>query len=157
ANIHVRSLNTSGNSHFFTANDGRYTFNNLPDSPVEAQVHHQKHGTEYFYDIAVGRDNVDFQFGKGDKDGLQRMQQQQQRNANPRRTGAVLYGRVLDYKTNHVIEDYKVTPSYGGTVRPNPDVVGGFIIEGLLVGSPYQTIQITAPGYAPYDSGSLYV
>lgn len=155
-NLMARSIGVYGYGHARTAADGSYRLDNLPEVPVDIEIRHFKHGMEMFYDVEVGREGVDFKFGTGDKNGSKRHEKERERDKKET-TGITLHGKAVDYKSGIPVQDIKVVGTSRMDVTLDPDKPGEFTVDGLMISSPYQSIKIYAPGYAPYDSGSIYV
>ncbi len=128
--------------------NGRFQFDDLPIGTYRLELSGRTR--EFFDDIKTGQTDVVLKIGEGKTIDVEA------RSGYSNQTGATLHGRVIDYKTSQPITNF-IAVMARQQVKPDPDVKGGFIATGLNVGTPYQTVHITAPGYAPLDSDSIYV
>lgn len=141
--------------HVTPDDSGRFTIKDIPEGPVAVTIQSSS-PPNWFYDLPTGGEEVTLQQGKGATDSG--------RQIYTRRTGSIVrsdapvfYGTVVDDETSEPVTDFQVTASTGVEWKRNPEKPGEFTAVGLRAQNIYQYLQVKAPGYTPYDSGTIHI
>lgn len=139
----------------FPDESGRFTIEGIPEGPVAVTIQSSS-PPNWFYDLPTGGEEVTLQKGQGVTDSG--------RQFFTRRSGSIVrsdapvfYGTVVDDETSEPVTNFQVTASAGVEWKRNPEKPGEFTAVGLRAQNIYQYLQVKAPGYTPYDSGTIHI
>jgi protocatechuate 3,4-dioxygenase beta subunit len=134
--------------------DGTFRFEDFALGGATVVVYSVGSPSQWYYDLEVGRTDHELRIGEGDPTGSK---SPYNRGAGgKKRTGIPITIRLVDWKTNEPVTQFKATSGNGLQVVTEGQEPGQFQLTGAIPGYAYG-FQVSAPNYAPFASRDVYI